>query len=1138
MKINNENSQLVWEDRYKKGDETLDQQIDRVLRFISNNNEEYNEFKNVIDNKLFLPAGRTMSNAGLDKNLTMNNCFKEGAKVITKRGLINIEDVKIGDYVITEDNSWQKVNNVMCRDYTGDLYKISGSSLYDDIYCTPNHQFLTQDGWIRADRLSWGKTHRLKTPTLVFEKTYEIVDLLNILEPTKDFEVRLLDNGKLKIFRKCNKNRHNNNINWASFGYEINRYIKLTPEFRYFIGRFLGDGSITRRKGKRNHAILQIVFNKEKEKEDALYCKKIGDETFGFESNYRETNQNVIVLRWENEIIATWFFKEFGEKCDGKYLSDKYLGDLEIAKGLFDSDGFIGTHGRGRLVLKNQNLIKWFRDTLYLNGYNTEKMKKNSKYENTYETSFSSGISSKGFGKIIRKKYHDKTHNLITNDIFYKDYVHIDNIEIIENQTCKVYNLSVDNVHSYTVNGVIVHNCFTLNFVPDSMNGIFETIKKGALVHKAGGGTGYNFSLIRPNGTPTSNDAIASGVVSFMNVFDSQTKTVNQGSRRGANMGVLCIYHPDIEDFIIAKSWDKDRLTQFNMSVLVDDDFMIAVKNNEDIYLHYPCMTENGEIENNVDKWIIKKKINAKELWDKIMQQAYNQGEPGVLFYDNLNKDNNLKYMEKIVATNPCSEYISGILNVDDNKEYMGACNLGSLLLHNFVKNPFTKDSYFDYDKLKETIYTAIKLLDNIIDINYYPLEAFENYQKNIRTVGLGITGLGDTFCMLGMSYGSKESINFTDELMEFITYNSYMASVNLAIDRGVFPFFKEEFADSEFILKHINNKNSKCNWEELKKLILKYGIRNGRLISIAPCGTMSLTYGENCSSGLEPIIKLETDRKVRLGGQEEKNEKNVKVIDYAYDLWKKTPNNCVSKDVFKTALDLSVKEHLDILKTIAYHVDMNCSKTINIPTEMSFEEVKDIYTDCWKAGIKGCTIFRPNEIRQGIIGNNNEVKTNTNWLKKPEDTIYKSKKISTGCGKLILFVGYSQSEDRIVDIYVKKSAEGGCVHNIDAVVICMSGMLRLGGNLDNIEKAFRGCGTCNSFTTARLKGKKLSKGRSCPTAILNAIKEVQDEIKNEKISNETDLQSKYLPKCPECGEPLSTDGQCVYCSSCGYSKC
>lgn len=726
-----------------------------------------------------------------------------------------------------------------------------------------------------------------------------------------------------------------------------------------------------------------------------------------------------------------------------------------------------------------------------------------------------------------------------------------------------------------------LNNCFTLNLVPDNMEGIFEYVKKGAITQKAGGGTGYNFSLLRPNGTPTSNDAVASGVVSFMDAFDSQTHTVLQGNRRGANMGCLMIYHPDIEEFLEAKSWEEGKLNHFNLSVLVDDEFMKAKDNNETITLRYPCMYETGELITNPSEWKITKEVNAKELWDKIMTKAYNTGEYGVLFYDNMNKDNNLKYMETIITTNPCGEYLAGTLYKNNKplENHLGACNLGSLFLHNFVENPFTKDAKINYTDLRYAIEVAIRMLDNVIDINNYPLEAYENYQKGVRTIGLGVTGLADMLCMLNMKYDSKEAVEFVDNLMDDISFIEYETSIMLAKEKGAFPYLEDEdrekFASSNYIMKHYE-KSSK--WKKIIEGIKKYGIRNARLQAVAPTGTLSLTYGNNCSSGLEPIFSLEYERKIKFGGQDDSNIQIYPMRDYAYGEWLKVKDNekCIVKeDVFQTAMDLSVDAHINILGVMAFHTDMSCSKTINIPTDYPFEKTKEVYDKCHKLGIKGTTIFRPNPIRQGILITekeeekeeqeiNQELKHGT-WLAKPDDTIYYERKVYTGCSKLILFIGYSQSENRIVDVFVKHTSKGGCKSNIDGIVILMSGILRYGGNLQSIQKALEGVGTCNSFNNAKNKGIKLSKGASCPTAILNTILEFEQEMKgvkpqkidllskmNEEKEKEifSEEEKKFLKengegafalkynKCPQCGTEILHTGGCVSCPSCSFSKC
>lgn len=637
-------------------------------------------------------------------------------------------------------------------------------------------------------------------------------------------------------------------------------------------------------------------------------------------------------------------------------------------------------------------------------------------------------------------------------------------------------------------------------------------------------------------------------------------------------MGCLCIYHPDIFEFLESKSWDEGKLTHFNLSVLVDDDFMNAVKEDKIILLRYPCMNEKGEIIKDESQWKIKEEVKAKELWDLIMTKAYNTGEYGVLYYDNMNRDNNLYYMEKIVTTNPCGEYLSGLLTINGEvkDDHFGACNLGSLFLHNFVEHPFEDNAGINCNDLTQAIRTGVRMLDNIIDINNYPLDNYRNYQTNIRTIGLGITGLADLLAMLKLEYGSKESLALIDKLMNLIVYTAYDESCELAKEKGEFNYLdREKFVESEFIKKHIA-KDSK--WENIKNKILKNGIRNARLISVAPTGTLSLTYGNNCSSGLEPIFSLEYDRKVKVGGQDDENITIFKMRDYAYELYKNSNIELDESSVFKTAMELSVNAHLDVLSVIANHTDMSCSKTINIPTDYPFEDTKEVYMKCWERGIKGCTIFRPNEIREGILTTDTkevvekqELKRGE-WSAKPKDTIYVEKKIKTGCGKLKLFVGISLSENRLVDMYVKRVANGGCVHNIDALVISMSSILRLGGSLCNIEKAFRGCGVCNSFTKARSQGKEVSKGVSCPTAILNAIKEVEDEylnkenqtvIKKEKVEVNLDKSNKlneddknYIKeygestfaqrynKCPECGNEISHTGGCIICNNCSWTKC
>lgn len=713
-----------------------------------------------------------------------------------------------------------------------------------------------------------------------------------------------------------------------------------------------------------------------------------------------------------------------------------------------------------------------------------------------------------------------------------------------------------------------LNNCFVAPQIKDDLSDIFSKVALGAKTHQKGGGIGYDFSQLRPKGSPTSNDAIASGAISFMDVFNSQTATILQGNRRGANMGVMNVYNMDILDFITAKSYDEGKLNHFNVSVMVDDDFITAVRKDEDVYLHYPVYNENGEIENNSENWIYSKKVSAKEIWEQIMQRAYDNGEPGIFFYDNLNKDNNLWYVENIVCSNPCAEYLAGTIYGTDNNgnklnpnDFGGACNLGSLFLHNFVENPFTRSAKINHDKLKEVIFVAVRMLDNIIDINNFPDKIYENYQKSFRTIGLGITGLADMFAMLGVKYNSVEARIIADDLMNFIALNTYKASIELSKEKGEFSLLnREKFVESGFIAKHCERSSE---WIEVKNDIMKYGIRNGKMLSVAPTGTLSLTFGNNCSSGLEPIFSLEYERKVKVGGQAEENAKIVPMRDYAYGEWLKVKDSddcIVDEDVFVTALGMTVDEHVDMLGAIAYHVDMSCSKTINVPSDYSFNDTKKIYEKCHELGIKGCTIFRPNEIRQGILitEGSNQKEDNTNNVKSSElprgyiiqasdDVIGKKRKLMTGCGSLHCTAFFDPVTGELMETYLSKGSTGGCNNFMIGLSRMISLSARAGCDIYTIVDQLNSCGACPSYAVRTATKKDTSRGSCCPIAVGNALLEMYQEVQKEVYDlyeDNTDecedvAESKVIKHpCPECGEEITFEGGCNICKSCGWSKC
>ncbi|MFZ2537454.1 MAG: vitamin B12-dependent ribonucleotide reductase [Oscillospiraceae bacterium] len=661
--------------------------------------------------------------------------------------------------------------------------------------------------------------------------------------------------------------------------------------------------------------------------------------------------------------------------------------------------------------------------------------------------------------------------------------------------------------------------CFVLP-IKDSMEDIFEAIKQAALIHKSGGGTGFSFSRIRASGaTVNTTGGVASGPVSFMKVFNMATEAVKQGgTRRGANMGILRVDHPDILDFIDCKK-DSTEITNFNISVGITEKFMEAAQNNEDYDLINPSTKD------------VVATLNAKTVFEKIVDNAWRNGEPGIIFLDRLNRDNIVPDFAEIESTNPCGE--QPLLPYE-------SCNLGSINLVEMLKEKNGKYE-IDYKKLEHTAKLAVHFLDNVIDVNNYPIKEIDHMTKQTRKIGLGIMGFADMLLRLGIAYNSQEGVSLGKKVMGVVNKAGRLASEELAKIRGAFPMFDQS------IYKNGNP------------------VRNGTITTIAPTGTLSILAG--VSSGVEPVFAYVFIRNVM------DNTQMIEVSPvlkdtlqkrgiYSDDLMKKIAKEGTLahiheipddiKKVFVCSHDISPEYHIKMQATIQTETDNAVSKTVNFQNSATREEVAEVYMLAYKLDCKGVTIYRDGSRDSQVLNigkvNNGEVapiQQNITPRPRPEVTMGLTERVKIGCGNLYVTVNYD--DNGICEVFTSTGKAGGCPSQSESTARLVSIALRSGISVEEILDQLRGI-RCPS--TIRQAGLKCT---SCPDAIAKVIKKVYDLQQGTKLVDKTPVKTqqpvvekkvettaneKMFKYCPECGSPLEHEGGCVSCRNCGYSKC
>ena len=686
---------------------------------------------------------------------------------------------------------------------------------------------------------------------------------------------------------------------------------------------------------------------------------------------------------------------------------------------------------------------------------------------------------------------------------------------------------------------VTYSNCYVIQPPEDNIESIFECAKKLARTYSYGGGCGIDISGLSPRGAKINNAAKeTSGAVSFMDLYSMVTGLIGQNGRRGALMISIDCSHPDLQEFIGLKT-DLEKVTKANISVRISDEFMEAVKNNEDYTLHY-TREVTGEV--------IEKQVNAREIFRLIAETNWDYAEPGALFWDrvkNWNLLSNTKEFE-YAGVNPCAE---------EPLPAGGSCLLGSINLSGFVHNPFTDNAAFDYDGFRKCVAASVKALNEVLDegLPLHPLEEQQESVRKWRQIGLGIMGLADTMIKLGVTYGEEEAVELCDKIGFAMADAAIAASARLAKEEGAYPACNiDEVMSTEFFLANTT--------EQTRELVRKHGLRNSQLLTIAPTGTISTMLG--ISGGIEPVYANYYERKTEsLHGTDVYYKVYTKIVqDYMDSHGSKDDKEL--PDYFVTAMTLDYEQRIDMQAAWQQHIDASISSTVNVPNSFTVEETESLYLKAYEKGLKGITIYRDGCARSGILSLGEEKPkpvTAGEGLGRGEillvtdDVVGKKRKLITGCGSLHCIALFDPHTGALLETYLSKGSTGGCNNFMVGLSRMISISARGGIDIETIVDQLNSSGSCPSYTARRVTRKDTSKGACCPMAVGNALMEMYEEMQAELAAKKAHGcdQGAKAPKpkavkaetngkvyCPECGEPLVFEEGCNICKSCGWSKC
>lgn len=898
----------------------------------------------LLDDFRFIPGGRIMHGAGNPKRVTLLNCFPAGTPVLTKRGFVPIQHVLPGDEVLTHRDRFGLVTHVIERGITEPLVELSFWYLGDQpIRCTSNHRFLAMEGggspaWIRASEL--GKQHYVKVGRVTETVPLEAIDVMDYLEGgalEEDGQVYTsipFVGGNGAVIVKESR--------------RIGRRVAVDERFGRWLGYFVAEGGISR-----NSVYFTIS------KDEAHLAREIADLTwdvFGVEASIQtRAGQPRHWMRvYAHSKVLTRFVRSFFSdrvSSTEKRLPHWFLrAPQQVQKAfvgaVFVGDGVLLDKGV-RLFLANPDLVRQIHTILLrLNvvaSIRWERMLRFTRHQGMWIT-----VGTQRFVEVIKAWMRgrldvDSVLTEVRLNHFYKVmngelFVKVKGTRKIDAIPQTVYDLTVEDDHSFTVGGLVAHNCYVLPIQDDSIESIFEWMKEAARTYSMGGGVGGDISVLRPRGAPVNNAARSStGAVSFMELMSLTTGTIGQSGRRGALMITIADNHPDVLDFIkIKRNLDKVRFA--NISVRISDAFMRAVEEDA----AWDLVFEN-------EKAHVRKTVRARELWNELIKGARDHAEPGVIFWDTIKRWSTSEYNGmQVITTNPCSEIPLDPYN---------CCDLGNLSLSRFVSNEFTQQASVDWANLEPALRYGTRFLDNVLDYNAdrHPLPQQREASLRSRRIGVGFTGLGDMLIKLGLKYDTEEAVAFVDGLFNRIKHVVYDESVNLAMEKGTFPAYDP--------VQHFQSPFIHTLHPALLDRIQAHGLRNVALLTVPPVGSGAALAG--VTSGIEPIFDLSYIRR-----SESLSQETFKVFHPLVREYVQHAGITGEEDLppfFVTAHQIQAEMRVRMQAAIQKHIDHSISSTVNLPEDVPFEEVERVYFLGWKLGCKGMTVYRAGS-RENIL--------------------------------------------------------------------------------------------------------------------------------------------------------------------------